>query len=107
MIEVADDDDKQRIMLHGYMLVTGVVERSYKHDTETLKTVVRYSFHQTINLDEMKELVAAYCKAAWGADEMIFAQSHKEHGMTTTERMYFHVDFIARHPRRKANAGHE
>jgi hypothetical protein len=104
LIECAAPEDAQRIALHGYMLVTGIVERSVKTNTENGAVTVNYSFHNSIPLPEMKELVAAYVKAAWGADELFFLQSQKERSITTSDRMYFHVNFMAEHSRRKAKA---
>jgi len=100
MIRDASEDDKQRLRLHGYMLVTGIVMRTGQTDPVTQISTYPFSTMNAIPTDEMKELVTAYIAANWGTSEVQFFTTVKDRRISTEDRAYFHVRFIAAHPSR-------
>lgn len=93
MIAEATEDDRIRLRLYGYMLVTGIVFRTSTTSDETGVTTIPVSHMNALPVDEMKELVAAYVKAAYGADEVHFFTSAKDRRISTEDRAYFHLQF--------------
>lgn len=93
MIEDASVGDRTRLRLYGYMLVTGIVFRTSTTDDSTGVTTIPASTINALPSDEMKELVAAYVKAAYGADEVHFFTSQKDRRISTEDRSYFHLQF--------------
>lgn len=93
MIEDASDEDKLRLRLYGYMLVTGIVFRVGDSNPETGVTTVPVSTINALTNEDMKELIAAYIKAAYGADEVYFFTTSKDRRISVEDRAYFHIQF--------------
>lgn len=93
MITDASEDDRVRLRLYGYMIVTGIVFRVASSNEETGVTAVPVSHINALPVDEMKELIAAYIKAAYGADEVYFFTTDKDRRISTEDRAYFHIQF--------------
>jgi len=104
LIEYAEAEDAERLKLHGYMLVAGIVMRTATTDAETLVTTVPCSTINAIPNDEMKQLVSAYCQSAWGAEFVQFFTTVKDRRISTEDRAYFHIQFIQKHEKRSAKA---
>lgn len=104
MKEGASQEDAYRLHLHGLMLATGVIPRTSTTDALTGITTVPIRFQNSISLDEMKQLVTEYYRAAWGAEEVKFFQSQKDRRISTEDVMYFHVSFKGKYLHHGAKA---